>query len=155
MTETKSFDTKRTFDTPLEKVWQAWTEAEEVAKWWGPNDTTSVKCVWEAKPGGVSHTVIKAGKLYGPAEGQEWESKGEFKEVEPRKKLVFTNSPYINGEMVAEHLITVTFEEVDGKTRVKMHNEVTKAKDSPEADGALQGIPYGWNQQLDKLAEIF
>jgi len=27
----------RVFDAPVERVWQAWTDPEQVMRWWGPN----------------------------------------------------------------------------------------------------------------------
>jgi len=154
MGEKKEVNTERVFNAPLERVWQAWTDPEQVAKWWGPNGTSSVKCIWEARPGGKTQTIVKAGEMYGPAAGTEWQSAGEFKEVVPQEKLVFTNNPILNGEPVAEHLTTVIFEEQGGRTKVSMRNLITTAKDTPEAKGALDGIPMGWNQQLDKLGEL-
>jgi uncharacterized protein YndB with AHSA1/START domain len=154
MATSKEVDLERTYDAPLDKVWRAWTEAEQVAKWWGPNGTNNKSCVWEARPGGKTHTVVLAGKDFGPAQGQEWESLGEFQSVTPREKLVFTNNPIINGQPVAEHLVTATFKEESGQTKVNIHLKITITEDTQEAKGALAGIPWGWNQQMDKLAKV-
>ena len=32
----KTLSLKRTLNAPLKLVWEAWTQAEHVAKWWGP-----------------------------------------------------------------------------------------------------------------------
>jgi uncharacterized protein YndB with AHSA1/START domain len=154
MGDKKELDIERVFNAPLERVWQTWTDPGKVAKWWGPNGTSSVKCIWEAKAGGKTQTIVKAGDSYGPAAGMEWESSGEFKEVVPHKKLTFTNDPILNGETVAEHLVTAEFEEQADKTLVKVHIQITTTKDTQEAQGALDGIPMGWNQQLDKLDKL-
>jgi uncharacterized protein YndB with AHSA1/START domain len=42
----------RVFDLPISKVWQAWTDADEFKKWWGPKDFTCPSSKMEARVGG-------------------------------------------------------------------------------------------------------
>jgi uncharacterized protein YndB with AHSA1/START domain len=46
----------------------------------------------------------------------------------------------------------VTFEEVEGKTKMTLHVLVTEA--TPEAEGPLSGMHMGWSQSIDKLATV-
>jgi uncharacterized protein YndB with AHSA1/START domain len=80
--------------------------------------------------------------------------KGVFNEVVKPERLVFTAGAFETdeGESMLEDKTTVTFEEVDGKTLLTVHAVVTKA--TPEAEGALEGMEQGWNEQLDKLADF-
>ena len=151
MEENKELTLTRTFDAPREKVWKYWTDANLIQQWWGPHGVTNPTCVWEVKPQGNIHIVMLAGKELGPMAGQEWPMTGKVEEVQEPEKLVFTANAIVDNKPVMEHRTTVTLEEQDGKTYMTVHIVVTMA--TPEAEGPLQGMEMGWNQQLDKLAE--
>ena len=78
--------------------------------------------------------------------------KGEFKEIDEPKKIVFTSEAIVNDKPILKNLVTVIFNEQDGKTTMNVHIVVTHAE--PEAAGPLSGMEVGWNQQLDKLGEF-
>lgn len=141
----------RLLDAPLERVWRAWTDPTELQKWWGPRGVTNPTCQWEPTPGGKINVVMLAGEELGELRGQEWPMTGQFTEVIPRQKLVFTSSAIMDGKPVLENLCTVTFEEQVDKTKMTLHVAVTKT--TPEAEGPLAGMEMGWNQSLDKLTE--
>jgi uncharacterized protein YndB with AHSA1/START domain len=149
----KELTLTRTFDAPLELVWKAWTDQELVSKWWGPNGVTNPTCEIDATPGGIFHIVMLAGADLGPMAGQKWPMLGSFTEVQEPEKLVITSSALDEHDQpFIENTFTVTFKEVDQKTTVTVHVEVTKAAES--AKMALQGMEMGWNQQLDKLVQF-
>ena len=56
----KPFEISRVFDAPRERVWQAWTEAEHLKKWWGPKGFTVTHCTVDLRPGGTMHYCLKA-----------------------------------------------------------------------------------------------
>lgn len=141
----------REIDAPIDKVWKAWTDPQELKMWWGPNGVTNPTCVWEAEAGGDIHIVMLAGDELGELSGQEWPMTGSFVEVIPGKKLVFRSNAIIDGKPVMDHMCTVTFEELGDKTRLSLNVEVLKA--TPEAEGPLSGMSTGWNQSLDKLTQ--
>ena len=150
MEENKKLTLTRTFNVPREKVWDYWTNPALVQQWWGPQGVTNPTCIWEAKPQGTIHIVMLGGEELGPLSGQEWPMAGTFQEVQKPEKLVFTSNAIMNGKPVLETLTTVTFEESEDKgTKMTVYIVVTKA--TPEAEGPLQGMEMGWNQQLDKL----
>jgi len=150
--ENHTLSITRTINAPLDKVWQAWTDQTEVKKWWGPRGVTNPTCEWEAKSGGKINIVMLAGAELGEMAGQEWPMTGEFKEVTPKEKLVFTSSAIMGGKPILENLCVVTFEEQGGQTLLSVNVVVTKT--TPEAEGPLKGMATGWNQQIDKLTEI-
>ena len=152
MADKRELTLTRTYDAPRDLVFKAWTDPKLVQQWWGPRGVTNPTCVWEARPGGTIHIVMLAGDELGPMAGQKWPMKGEFNEVEEPEKLVFTAGAIVDDKEVMQNVTTVTFEEVDGKTNMKVHIVVTKA--TPEAAGPLSGMEMGWNQQLDKLSEF-
>jgi uncharacterized protein YndB with AHSA1/START domain len=148
----KEIRLERTFDSPRELVFKAWTDPKLVAEWWGPNGVTNPTCDWNATPGGNIHIVMLAGEELGPMAGQEWPMTGKFEEVEEPEKLVYTASAIVDGKEVLQTLTTVTFEERGEQTEMRVHIVVTKT--TPEAEGQLAGMEMGWNQQLDKLGKF-
>jgi uncharacterized protein YndB with AHSA1/START domain len=50
----------RFIDAPLELVWKAWTEAEQVKRWWGPKDYTSPTCKLDLQVGGSFLFAMRA-----------------------------------------------------------------------------------------------
>jgi uncharacterized protein YndB with AHSA1/START domain len=149
-TRQKTVSITRTFDLPLNIVWKAWTEPESFKKWWGPTDYTCPSCTIDLKVGGKCIASMK-----GP-DGKEIWSTGIFKEIEPMKKLVYEDHfSDSQGNLVSPSYydmpgdwndvnVTLTFEEVDGKT--KMTIEQTNIPEEMYDD-----CIKGWNQSLDKL----
>ncbi|MGH2452880.1 MAG: SRPBCC family protein [bacterium] len=144
----------RVFDAPRELVWKAWTEPERFKRWWGPKDFTAPFCTIDLR---VSGTYLYS--MRSP-EGQEYWSTGVYREIIPMERLVYTDSfadekgnvvpatHYgLNAGYPSEFLVTVTFEDDDGRTKMTLRHAGLPAgedRDSAEA---------GWNESFDKLAE--
>lgn len=141
----------RTFDAPRDIVFKAWTTPKLVAQWWGPRGFTNPVAEVNARPGGAINIVMEDSE--GLIEkGGRYPMEGEFQEVVEPEKLVFRGQAMLNGQPMPENLVTVLFEEADGKTTINVSVVITKA--TPEAEGPLSGMAMGWNQQLDKLKEL-
>jgi len=146
----------RTFDAPRAMVWKAWTDPEMVTRWWGPRGVTTPTCEVDARRGGKINIVMLAGKELGPAAGQEWPMTGTFEEVTPQDRLVFTATALQDrrgSRALLETRTTVTFDDLQGKTRLTLHILITRSSDTPEAKFAIQGMEAGWSQSFDKLGE--
>src|SRR5581483_6165845 len=50
---------ERTFNAPRDRVWQAWTDPERLAQWWGPKGWTTTIYKFEARPGGIWHYCMR------------------------------------------------------------------------------------------------
>ena len=145
---------ERTFDAPRELVWRAWTDPKLIAKWWGPMGVTNPTCEWDPRPNGKLYIVMEAGKELGPMAGAKWPMNGVFKEVTPQSRLVFSsNALDERQEALLENMITVSFEDAGGQTKMKIHIAVTKAV-AGKTKAMLEGMAAGWNQQTDKLVEL-
>jgi uncharacterized protein YndB with AHSA1/START domain len=142
----------REFDAPIELVFSMWTDQKLLQQWWGPFGVTNPTCEFEAKVGGKIHIVMLAGEELGQLNGQEWPMTGIVKEIDRPQKLVYTSNAIVNGKEVLENLNTVTFEEVEGKTKMTLHIIVTKT--TPEAAGPLSGMEMGYTQSIDKLSQF-
>ena len=73
----------RTLNAPIDLVWEAWTDPQHIAKWWGPNGFTNTITTMDMKPGG--EWILT---MHGP-DGTDYKNKSIFKEVIPHKKIVF------------------------------------------------------------------
>ncbi len=78
----------RVFDAPRTLVFEAWTTAEHVARWWDPSGVPLAVCEIDLRPGGAFR-FVHAGHA-----GQGRAFAGVYQEVEPPSRLVFaTTSP--------------------------------------------------------------
>jgi uncharacterized protein YndB with AHSA1/START domain len=136
----------RVFDAPRDLVFAAWTDPAHVSQWWAPHMFTIPHCELDVRPGGALRVDMAW------PDGTVVPSKGEYREVVPPERLVFTTSTLFDdaGVPALEALNTVTFTDLDGKTEVTLHAAVIKA--DPEAAFALAGMEQGWTESLERLA---
>ena len=137
----------RIIDAPRELVFQAWTDPQHLAQWWGPQYFTNPVCEVDLRPGGAIRIDMR-----GP-DGVIYPLEGVFREVVAPERLVFTNNALdAAGQPMIEGLTTVTFAEHEGKTLLTVHDWISRA--TPGAADALAGMEEGWNQSLDRLAAL-
>ena len=134
----------RTFDGPARLVFEAWTTPELLMKWWTPPSfgITFIACKADVRTGGTYKFVMGH-----PSFDQPMTFHGKYLEVVPGKKLVWTNEEGDPGSVT-----TVTFEEKDGKTHLRL-SDVHPSKAALDAElesGAISGYPEQFNQ-LDML----
>jgi uncharacterized protein YndB with AHSA1/START domain len=135
----------RTFNAPAGIVFDAWTKPELVRRWWAPKSlgVTMVSCDADVRVGGNYRYVLR------PAEGPEVAFSGEYSEITPHSRLVYTHrfEPFPDAAVV-----TVTFEERDGKTHVVSHELYPSAE---IRDAALSsGMEQGMRATMDQLDEL-
>ncbi len=127
-------------------MFKVWTDPKHVAQWWGPNGFTNPVCELDVRPGGTIRIDMR-----GP-DGVIYPMKGVFHEIVEPERLVFTSSALEdekgNPQLVV--LTTVTFAEVNGKTKLTLQADVVKS--TPAAAGALAGMEQGWRESLGRLA---
>jgi len=144
----------RVFDAPRELVWRAWTECERLMRWWGPRGFTTPFCKIDLRAGGVYRNSMRS------PEGKDYWSTGTYREIVPLKRIVCTDSfadeegnvvPATHYGMSADYplemLVTVIFEELDGRTKLTLEHVLGPVPAS-ERDMCQQG----WSESLDKLS---
>jgi uncharacterized protein YndB with AHSA1/START domain len=148
---------ERVFDAPRKLVWRAWTEPEQMMKWWGPETFTSPVCEVDFRVGGKFLVSMRSPDFN---DGKDIWSTGVYKEIVPLERIVCTDSfADEHGNVVSgsdygmegvplEMLLTVTFDDLGGKTRLTLRHEGLPAGEHTE------GANVGWNQSLDKLAAL-
>lgn len=148
----KEVEFERTYDAPIEAVWEAWTKPEILKQWWGPNDVTIPECEVDLHVGGTLYIVMEAGEAMGEYKGTRWPMEATFTEIEKPNRLVYEAKAWTEGAEEATTIETVqelTLAEEDGKTKLRLKAAINKA--GPDAGMAVEGMQYGYNQQLDKL----
>jgi uncharacterized protein YndB with AHSA1/START domain len=140
----REFVITREYDAPRELVFKAWTDPKHVMEWWGPRGFENPVCQWDARAGNSIHVVMRA-----PG-GQEYPMGGEFREVAPPERLVFTSGALDErGKMVFEFLHAVTLVESNGKTTLTIRSKVLWT--TPEANKYIGGFEAGMTQSLERL----
>lgn len=137
----------RTYPVAPEKVWQAWTDAQAVKKWWGPGP---------GEPVAVAELDVRVGGrfriVFGGSKGTDHEVQGTYREVVPPRpnttgKLVFTWS-WPNSTPERESLVTIVFRAAGKGTELDFRHEQLfdeKVRDDHQR---------GWTGTLDKLEKF-
>jgi uncharacterized protein YndB with AHSA1/START domain len=128
----------RLLDAPVKLVWEVFTNAEHIARWWGPTGFTNTISAMDVKAGGAWNLV-----MHGP-DGTDYDNKSIFKEIVPFKKIVYQHISW------PPILATITFEEQGNKTLLNWHmlfesrEEFLKVVEMHKADEGLK-------QNVEKL----
>lgn len=135
---------ERELDAPRELVWNAWTDPDEVTRWWGPEHFTTPrdKIEYDLRPGGVCRLT-----MIGP-DGEEYPNDGRFGIVEPPERLSFAEES-IDHPMLESGETTVEFIDLGEKrTKVVITSRMICAEE------LLGMAKAGWSSQLDKLESL-
>jgi len=137
----------RMFDAPCAAVFRAWTDAGQLAQWWGPKGFTNPVCEIDVRVGGAIRIHMRS------PDGSVYPMKGEFREIVAPERIVFTNIAVdAAGNPIIEGLTTVTFAEHSGKTTMTLHTRGRAMVDYAVA--YLQGMEMGWTGSIDKLETL-
>jgi uncharacterized protein YndB with AHSA1/START domain len=143
---------ERTFDAAIDLIWQMWTDPEHFKKWYGPQGFTVPVAEMDVHVGGKRLICMAS-----PDGSMKMWTTGEYVEIVPNERLVYTESPADeNGHVVSPSAIglpegyptttevTVLLEDLDGRTKMVMKHA------GIPADSGANG---GWEQAFDKLAD--
>lgn len=144
---------ERTLDSPVALIWRMWTEAEHFKAWYGPDGASIPVADMDVRVGGKRLVCMTMETPNGPM--KMWFT-GEYREVVPNQRLVYTESmsdedgnvmsPSDMG-MPEGHPDTteviVQLEDLGGQTKMVMTHVGVPA----DSGGA-----GGWAMALDKLA---
>ena len=132
----------RTFDAPVELVWDMWTKPEHLSRWLlGPDGWTMPVCEIDLRPGGEWRFVWRKDD-----DGTEMEMTGEYREITPPTRIVQTEN--WGGEW-PETLNTIELSDEDGRTRMVL-SVTYPSKEAREAAVAT-GMNDGASMSFDRL----
>lgn len=143
----REFVMERIFDAPRELVFHAFSACERVARWWGPTGWTLPVCQMDFRPSGVWLYCMR-----GPA-GEESCGKAVYREIVAPERIVYTDA-FADAEGnvldgMPEMLITLTFAEHDGKTKLTNRAQFASVADLERT--LAMGMVEGLTQTLDRL----
>ena len=150
----------REFDAPIERVWAAWTQPDDLRAWWGPAGFTCPRAEADVRVGGRIFVTMRAPDEWG---GLEQHSTWNITEVDAPRRLQYVfrfadaegntitraeaGIPVDGVPDSGEHEVVLTGI-ADGRTRLEMteHGYTTvEARDMSQA---------GLEQCLDKMAAL-
>jgi uncharacterized protein YndB with AHSA1/START domain len=140
---------ERVIDVPRTLVWEAWTKAEHLKKWFTPAPWTIAACEVDVRPSGLIRVDMRSpdGKVSS-------DIRGCYLDVVPQERLVWTDALTAGYRPAAKPFITaiITFADHPDGTRVDAH-----VMHKNEADRAMHdeaGFFDGWGTVLAQLAAI-
>ena len=135
----------RIFDAPVRVVFDAWTKPELFELWWAPKSigVPLLSCEMDVRTGGgyriaYGHDAASAMAFY-----------GRYLEVTPPSRLVWTNDEGDDGAVT-----TVTFEDLDGRTRLVLQERYPSKEAFESGHGAEDALPEQFRQLNDLLAKL-
>lgn len=148
---------ERTFAAPRERVFRAWTELEELKRWWGPKGFEWVGGSLDLRPGGRFHYGLCA-----PNGAAMW-GKFEYRAVVAPERLVYVVAFSDEHGGTTRHpmapnwplcvLNALSFTEQGGSTKLTMRAWPLDATDDERAmfRGAHENVRGGFKGTLDEL----
>ena len=127
----------RTFDAPRRLVFEAWTKAEHVSRWFAPRPLTMARCEVDFRAGGGFRFVMLT------PDGIEYPFEGSFREIAPPERIVFSGKIHDGNEVVT----TITFADQGDETLLTVHQSYAFESDSS------RGAQQGWTLTLDQLGK--
>lgn len=145
---------ERTFNAPIELIWELWTNPSHFQNWYGPKGATIPVAKMDLKIGGQRMICME---MQRPNGSMKMWTTGEFLEIIPNKRLVYSESMSDETGRVlsASEMgmpegfpmtteVIVVLEDLGGSTKMTMTHVGMSEK---------QGASGGWNQAFDKLEE--
>lgn len=135
----------RSFDASRDRVFDAWLDPAQIAKWIGPRSIRAETLESNPKVGGLYRIHMRGvDGSNGPIVS------GVYREIVRPERLVFTwswETAHSQGMPGDETLVTLIFRERGGKTEMTLRHEGFAAKESRDSHDK------GWSGSFDKLAE--
>jgi uncharacterized protein YndB with AHSA1/START domain len=142
MAQGESLRLTRVFRAPRSVVFRAWTEVEQLKRWFCPNEHWGLEVEVDPQVGGTLRVVMKDRDA-----NHDHVVRGTFREVRPPERLVFT---WRWGDQPGfpETLVTVEFHDRGQETEVVLTHEALPTAESRDRH------THGWNGCLDRLAKL-
>jgi uncharacterized protein YndB with AHSA1/START domain len=160
MPPVKPFVISRTFNAPRDRVWKAWTEREQLVKWFGPKGFKMTTANLDFRPGGTFHYCLQT------PDGKPMWGKFVYRVIEAPKRIILVNSfsdekggltrHPMSATWPLEMLSTTTLVEEGGKTNLTIEwSPLNPTGEERQAfDSAHDGMKQGWTGTFEQLADF-
>ena len=136
--------TIRVFDAPRNLVFQAFTDRNLIAQWWGPRRYATIVDKLDAKPGGLWRVINRDDA------GNEYAFHGVYHDIKSPERIVDTFE--FEGMPGHVSLETCTLEQIGSRTKMIGRTVFQSVEDR---DGMLNsGMEEGMLETMDRLAEL-
>ena len=158
MTDIPTFVLERHFDAPRPLVWRTWTEADLLARWYGPGVETLVHKL-DVRPGGVWLNEMKMG-------GGSFRERFDYLEVEEPTRLIWlqtsveedwqTQSPprMENWPAVLRGEITLADAATGTDLRLEWRPHAASDVECATFGAAMAGLGRGWGGGMDVIDTV-
>lgn len=139
----------RVYDAPARMLFEAWSKPEHLLKWFGPKPYPLTLCEADFRVGGRWRFAMT-----GPNGVQNTPFGGEYLEIVPNRKIVFSNTFEDPGSQTM--IMTVTFDEQGGRTTLTIHTlfETAAMREEYLGLGFEEGTGLGMEQLREVLAAM-
>jgi uncharacterized protein YndB with AHSA1/START domain len=127
----------RLIAAPRERVYEAFSDPEQLAKWWGPNGFTNTIHEFDLREGGWWKMT-----MHGP-DGADYRNESVFVIVNSPKRIVYDHLRTMH-----RFLMEMTFFEFDGQTRITWRQRFESAAEYEKV--AVFVVPAN-EQNFDRL----
>jgi uncharacterized protein YndB with AHSA1/START domain len=129
---------ERTFKAPADTVFDAWTSAEVLRRWWhAEHDWETPIAEVDARVGGRIRLVMR-----NPADGSTHGGRGQYTRFDPPRRLAFTWA--WDSNPTARQLVELEFRDEGDRTRVVMTH-------TGLPDAETHDYREGWQNSFDNL----
>jgi uncharacterized protein YndB with AHSA1/START domain len=152
-----TLEIKRQFKASKQKVFEAWSTAENMVQWWGPKGFKTTAKTFDLKPLGAFHYSFT------PEKGTAMWGKFVYQDVQAPERIVFKNSfsdeqghvtraPF-NSQWPLEISNTLTFIEENGITTLALKGEPVNATQEEKETFAsnIENMQQGFEGTFDRL----
>jgi uncharacterized protein YndB with AHSA1/START domain len=137
-----TLEMKRVLPAAPSVVFAAFSEPNELAKWWGPEGFTTASLEFDPRVGGTYRIEMQ------PPQGDSFYLTGEFRDVDPPARLAYTFVWEDPDPDDVETLVRLSFQNLGGSTEVAFTQ-------SPFKTEARRGLHRnGWMDSFDKLEHL-
>jgi len=138
-----SLQIKRFIKATPDRVYAAWSDPAQIKEWWGPEGVRTRSLVADVRVGGKYRWDLTS------PQGEDMSAFGEYRELIPGKKIVFTWK-WDDGENWTTHnsIVTVELFDRDGGTELLFKHEQLPSEESRDRHNE------GWNSILDRLGKF-
>ena len=136
----RTLELARTFDAPLELVWEAWTQPEHLARWWGPPGMVVEVAKHDFRVGGEWRYVMPM------PNGDQFISAGVYAEIVPLAKIVTSADFRPMTEGVELHMLFKGDGEKTHFTFLCIHETEEYCRQQER-----MGFYNGWGSAFDRL----
>ena len=143
-TEDLSLEIRRLIKAPRDRVYAAWTDPAQLKQWFGPENVQTHNLIADARVGGKFRWELTN------SDGEKMTCQGEYLELQPDKKIVFTWQ-WEDDETWENHtsIVTIELDDAEGGTELRLRHEQLPNEASRD------GHTRGWNSTLYKLEKFF